>query len=228
MMAEKRAIMMIRLGSPPDREKEWNDWLNNVHVSTRLDNIPGLLGVRRFIALEGEPKYLNLWELASAEVATSEGYAKLREEEDKLPPDSFEIITRKIPQFSREVCEQIYPEEGEYKVPDTRFLLLVGHDVPTEREDEYNAWYNTEHIPAMMQVPGFVTARRFITVKSVPAKGGSKLPAPKYVSAYDLESAETLKSEAFAEARKTPWSDRVRGFTIPRLRITGELIYRRP
>jgi len=228
MMAEKSALMLIRLGPPPEREEEWNDWLNNVHIPSRLDNMPGILAVRRFIALEGEPKYLNLWELANADAPTSEGYVKLREKEDLMPPDSFEIITRHIPQFSREVYEQIYPEQGEYQMPDTQFVLIVGHDVPADREEEYNAWYTTEHIPAMMQVPGFVTARRFVAVKSVPSKASSGSPAPKYLAVYDLESKETLQSEAFSKARNTPWSDRVRGCVTPRLRIVGQLIYRKP
>ncbi|MFC1982473.1 hypothetical protein ACFLV5_01605 [Chloroflexota bacterium] len=227
-MAEKSALMMIRLGAPPEREEEWNDWLNNVHIPSRLDNMPGILAVRRFTALEGEPKYLNLWELANADAPTSEGYGKLREKEDLMPPDSFEVITRGIPQFSREVYEQIYPEQGEYQMPDTQFVLVVGHDVPADREEEYNAWYHTEHIPAIMQVPGFVTARRFVAVKSVPAKASSGSPAPKYLSVYDLESKETLQSEAFSKARNTPWSDRVRNCIIPRLRIIGQLIYRKP
>ena len=227
-MAEKRALMLIKLGQPPEREEEWNDWFNNVHVPSRLDNIPGLLGVRRLIALEGEPKYLNLWELANADVPTSEAYGKLREEEDLMPPDSFEVMTRGIPQFSREIYERRYPEQGEYRMPDTQFFLVVGHDVPADREEEYNAWYETEHIPAIMQVPGFVTARRFVAVKSVPAKASSGSPAPKYLAVYDLESKDALQSEAFAKARNTPWSDRVRGFITPRLRVIGQLIYRKP
>jgi hypothetical protein len=35
-------------------------------------------------------------------------------------------------------------------------LLAVWLHVPPEREDEFNAWYNTEHIAQITSIPGFI------------------------------------------------------------------------
>jgi hypothetical protein len=43
-------------------------------------------------------------------------------------------------------------------------------------EDEFNHWYDTEHVPPHMQAPGFIHAQRYRNVDS-----------PAYLAAYDLE-----------------------------------------
>jgi len=40
-------------------------------------------------------------------------------------------------------------------VPPTYGLLIAGFDYSTIAEDEFNAWYDTEHIPERMAVKGF-------------------------------------------------------------------------
>ena len=39
-------------------------------------------------------------------------------------------------------------------------LLMVWCDVPEEREDEINRWYNGEHIAEILTVPGVINADR--------------------------------------------------------------------
>src|SRR4029077_5154520 len=35
-------------------------------------------------------------------------------------------------------------------------LLMVWADVPASKEDEFNRWYNEEHLPERMAIPGFL------------------------------------------------------------------------
>ena len=65
-------------------------------------------------------------------------------------------------------------------------VLLVGLSVPPERDEEFNAWYNTEHIPFLSQVPGVLRARRFEPID------GSK----KYLAVYELADTNVIQSEA--------------------------------
>jgi hypothetical protein len=155
---------------------------------------------------------------------------KLREWEASLPPDSFEAITARLPNFSRSAYEQIFPEQGEYRMPDTDILFTIGHDVPPNREEEFNAWYNTEHIPAMInRVPGFVTARRFRNVGSLLPPGSGKMDlSPKYVTLYDLIHEKVLDSEIFQKETNSPWSSWVRSWYTRRFRILARKIYPKP
>jgi antibiotic biosynthesis monooxygenase (ABM) superfamily enzyme len=228
-MTNKRLLLMVRIGDvPPRLEEEWNKWYDTKHISNRL-NKPGFLSARRFITIEGEYKYLTLYDLDSLEALTSEAYLKLRDWEASQPPDSFEAITPRLPNCSRGIYEQIYPEQGEYQIPNTEILLAMGHDVPPDKEAEFNAWYNTEHIPAIKRVPGFVTARRFCTTKTqLPPRAGRTSSSPKFVTFYDIENEKVFESEAFLKQRNSPWSSWVRSWYSRRFRIVARRIYPKP
>ena len=226
-MSQGNILLMVRIGDvPKEIEGDWNNWYNNTHIPNRL-NKPGFISARRFITLSGEAKYLALYDLENLGALRSEAYLKLREWEASLPRNSFEKITSELPDFSRGIYEQIYPEQGEYQIPAADILFTIGHDVPPNREEEYNAWYNTEHIPAMMnRVPGFMTARRFRNVGDVlPPGSGKTSSSPKYVTVYDLGNENVLQSEIFLKETNSPWSTWVRSWYYRRFRILARRIY---
>jgi hypothetical protein len=229
-MVKKKVLLMVRIGDVPGEiEREWNRWYDTTHIPNRLSK-PGFLSVRRFFAIWGEYKYLTFYELDGVKALTNDAYMKLREWEASLPPESFEAITLRLPNFSRGVYEQIYPEQEEHKMTNTQFLFTIGHDVPPNREEEFNAWYNTEHIPAMInRVPGFVTARRFRNVGSLLPPGSGKADtSPQYVTLYDLSNDKVLESEIFLKETNSPWSSWVRSWYTRRFRILARRIYPKP
>jgi hypothetical protein len=233
-MNDIRFLLMVRVGEVPTGiEAEWGSWFDTKHIASRLD-CPGFLSARRFVAIDGEPrgecKYMILYDLDTIDALTSESFSKVRESERSLPSDSFEAKTLKLPNFSRGVYEQIYPERGEYRIPKTNVIFIIGHDVPLNRDEEFNAWYNTEHAPAMCQVPGFITARRFKRVESQlpPTSPTHSMPSsPKYLTIYDLESEKVYKSELFLKQANSPWSSWVRSWCTRRFLFLGRRVYPR-
>ena len=81
-MSKPRAISLIKLDPPEEREDEWNDWYSNVHAPGRFEC--GFLAFRRFEIMEGHPqvdtrqsgqaKYLAIMELPNTDVLTGEAY----------------------------------------------------------------------------------------------------------------------------------------------------------
>ncbi len=233
-MAKKQALIFIKLEPPEKKEAEWNNWYNSKHIPDRLA-IPGFIAARRFIKLEGipkgfsiagEPKYLSLYDLTDINVLKDERYTKLREKEAALPPDSFEAITLKLPRFARGIYEQLFPEQGEYKPPQTKFVFVVGHEVPRNRQQEFNAWYNTEHILGVLKVPGIVAGRRFkLNTRDIApmlVKGGS---LTTFLTVYDIENEAALESEAFWKASVSPWSTWVRSWFTRKMCMLYKRIY---
>jgi hypothetical protein len=47
-------------------------------------------------------------------------------------------------------------------------LLVVWTDIAAEYEVEFNEWYDKEHIPQLLGVPGFETGRRYQAVDGNP------------------------------------------------------------
>jgi len=81
-------------------------------------------------------------------------------------------------------------------------FLLVLMQPPPALEEEFNDWYDTEHIPERQAVPGFETALRFVCLDG----------RPRYLAMYDLTSLDVLDSEAYRAVSGdnfSPWTKRV-------------------
>ena len=78
-------------------------------------------------------------------------------------------------------------------------LLMVWVDVPSEKESEFNRWYNEEHMAELLSVPGVLNAARYEAVRS----------GPKHLACYELESPEVVRSEAFTSRPTTEWGQRM-------------------
>ena len=50
------------------------------------------------------------------------------------------------------------------------------------REDEYNRWYNDQHIPDVLRVPGFTAAQRFRLDAEDATEGA------RYLALYEMET----------------------------------------
>jgi hypothetical protein len=94
------------------------------------------------------------------------------------------------------------------------WLYVVHTDVPDDVATEYNDWYDQEHLPRLARVPGIVRARRFVASDA----------HPRYFTAYDLADRDAFTSPEGLEARKTPWTERMRNLFSNTRRFTGRLI----
>jgi hypothetical protein len=96
------------------------------------------------------------------------------------------------------------------------FLLVTMH-APPAFEAEFNAWYDTEHLPERLAVPGFETALRFVCLSG----------HPRYLAMYDLAHPQVLDSPEYlrvAFESSSPWTRRV----LQRVRVyraAGSQIY---
>jgi hypothetical protein len=83
-----------------------------------------------------------------------------------------------------------------------RGLLLTLTEPPPAMEEEFNAWYDTEHLAERLSIPGFRSARRWVA-DVAPGEG-------KYLATYELESPAVLSSAAYLARfeNQTPWSRR--------------------
>ena len=78
-------------------------------------------------------------------------------------------------------------------------LMMVWCEVPANVEDEFNQWYNTEHLQELLAVPGVLNAARYEATSS----------GPKHLAMYELESADVINTEAFKNRPPTPWGQKV-------------------
>ena len=89
-----------------------------------------------------------------------------------------------------------------------RGLLLTLTEPPPAMEEEFNAWYDSEHLPERLAIPGFRSAQRWVA--DVPAGQG------KYLATYELDSGAVLASPAYLARFEgaTPWTRRCLGKAV--------------
>jgi len=229
----RKGLLLAKMDPPATGEKGWNDHYDKVHVADRLA-IPGFLSARRFTKVEGIPKlysipgeskYLAIYDLETVRVLKDKAYQKVWEKDHAQPPGSFETEIFQLPKFARGVYEHIFPDQ-EYTVPSSRYVLLVGHEVPRGKTKEFNAWYNTEHIPLLLQVPGVLAIRRFVMAdKAVPPlvdRGGI---LSKYLTIWDVADKGAFETKEFARSSASPWSQWVRSWYTRKICCLYERIY---
>ena len=91
-------------------------------------------------------------------------------------------------------------------------VLAVGLSVPAGSEDDLAAWYTREHIPMLLEVPGWRRIRRYQLVR------GMDGPAPEFLSVHELAGPEVLEDPRYRAAVSTPWRDRVVASALQRER----------
>ena len=72
----RRGLLLVMIEIDPAHEQEFTEWYNKEHLPERV-NCPGFLSGRRFEAIEGSPKYLAIYDLASTAVLESAAYRRL-------------------------------------------------------------------------------------------------------------------------------------------------------
>src|ERR1700733_3290828 len=96
-------------------------------------------------------------------------------------------------------------------------LLIAAMEFSDVAEDEFHDWYDTEHIPERLAVPGFINADRWIGIDN-----------PKVsVATYDLDQGGVLHSEpheAVGGGNGSPWTKRVTSRVQHIIRLEGEQI----
>ncbi len=93
-------------------------------------------------------------------------------------------------------------------------ILIVRIDVKPEMEEEFNRWYNEEHIPTLLKISGVLWARRAINT----GKG------PKYIAVYEHDNIDVQHSEAYQKATQTEWTRRIEPHLLRREREIYEII----
>ena len=96
-------------------------------------------------------------------------------------------------------------------------VLIAAMDFSACPEDEFHDWYDMEHVPERLRIPGFLNARALDRYRE------SEIS----VATYDLDRVAVLQSppyRAIAGANSSPWTKRTQRFRKSLLRYEGEQI----
>jgi len=189
-------LLVIWTDVAPGVEAEFNEWYDGEHVPQLL-GVDGFLSAKRYQAVDGKPKYIAAYELADENVLQRDAFRQVREN-----PTAW--TKRMLPHFrntQRGILRQIF-SHGERREKDAPFVLTVRLNTPAEHDDEFNQWYNVDHVPALVAVPGVYCAHRYVAVEG----------DPKYLAVYQMSAGEIPKTPEWERARDSEWTRRIRPY----------------
>ena len=92
-------------------------------------------------------------------------------------------------------------------------IMVVMMEVDPAHEDAFNRWYDDEHLPERLEIPGYISARRF---KLVEGEG-----VLKYLCIWELEDGSPLQSEEYKAQQQRPSALREQAYAAIKQRMRG-------
>jgi len=211
-VAESQGLLYVHMNPAPDAEDALNAWYDQ-HALARLA-LPGINTAARYknVGAGGAP-YLAIYDLDDADTLRSDAYLSLRARE--IPED--EGLMGRLTLMDRRVYRALdvgQPWTATW-TEHAPFIVSMTMDPRPDMVDDWHAWYLKEHIPMLMELPGWRRIRRFEQVDSA---------RPSFLALHELESLDIFQSEGFKEATGTPWRNRVFGYVTRRERLTFSLL----
>jgi hypothetical protein len=204
---------------PADRLIEFRSWYTEEHLPD-MAAVPGIVLARRFerdvaypFASPATSDHLTIYEVADRAAFDTDEYRSL----STAPSERTMKVAAGLG-MRRTVYHQLYPEAGVYGAggvssaplqPMGKAVLHITMGSDAEYEDDFNRWYNEDHLPAVTSADGVLYGRRFLEVEGDAATVQPTRPL-RYLTLYELTDAEVASSPGFVAAgQPTDWRRRL-------------------
>ena len=215
MTPQAGGLITVRLDVATEQDAEFNDWYTLEHVP-QLTALPGFVRTRRYFCEKADIRYLAWYETADDGVEAAKDFQHI-----VTNPTPWSLRMRKHYGNKRERMNfRLMCEVGNVPSPDAPWMYIVHTDIPDHIVDEYNDWYDREHLPRCAAIPGVFRARRYM---STGIHGGGA-DGPRYLTAYELAGPDVWESPAALQARKTPWTEKMRSLFSNTRRALYQLV----
>lgn len=185
---------------PNTEETAFHEWYNTEHGPLRM-RLPFITTGDRYKALDGQkPGWSAVYDVSDLSMLDKRIYTRLREERsarEKRVMGSFESLDRKIYSL---VSERGSGKQGPAPVQVAVSVVLNEADL-----DEFDRWYEDEHIGMLSKIPGWLRTRRFKMLVGG-AKGMPPSGQVECLAVHDYEANNGLDGPEHQAAAGTSWA----------------------
>ncbi len=192
-----RGILAVAFNFANAHEDEFHDWYDLEHIPER-ERVPGFGLCERYIDLANPKQAVAIYDLDNVGVLKTPAY-------EAIGGANLSVWSKRVTAMCDRLLrfEGVQISPGELKSPHgAGGLVLVSMVIAPAVEQDFNAWYDTEHIPALTAVPGVMAGRRY-KAPEAEAKG------TRYTAIYHLASTDVLNGEAWKTAATSAWTERM-------------------
>lgn len=198
MQTKGSAILFSEMTPGADFAEEFHRWYDEEHIPIRMD-CPGFVSAQRYRRTDRDG-YLAVYDLSDGGVLSTPPYKAIKDN----PSERTAWMLKNVTGFTRYLATEtsVRVRDGISDPIDADILYAVAFNVSDDAAAEFDAWYETEHVPLLMECEDWLMVRRFRVVDGVPE-------AFTHLALHYLADRRALNSPAREKARKTPWRDRL-------------------
>lgn len=219
-----RGLLVVMHDVVPKREAEFSPWCREEYLPA-MCRVPGMLSAQLYRALDGVPKYLTLCEAAGLESFDQLEYLRLRgwaQNGGGAAANMFEACLNLTVGIYERTLTAPDPEPEAAILNRARGLMVRALEPSDpENDEEFQDWYSTEHVPALVTAPGAVRGRRYRLNSDAKDNRGVRM---NYLAIYEAETPDVFSSDAWRSKANTPWTRRIRRYYTSVLRNVYERV----
>jgi hypothetical protein len=191
-------ILFSEMTPPPGRDAAFHGWYDEEHIPLRMA-VPGFVSARRYRDTgEGAQGFLAVYEMDAPGVLKSPAYGVVKNQPSELTRDMLASVSGFTRYIGQEMAVRRRADGDAPTALDAPLLYAVWFSVPEERCADFDAWYEQDHVPLLMECPEWLMVRRFRITDGEPQ------PYNRLALHY-LANRSAVDSPAREKARATPW-----------------------
>ena len=194
-------ILFSEMTPPPGRVAAFHAWYDEEHNPVRMA-VPGFLSGQRYRdTTEGAEGFLAVYEMTDLAALRGPAYDAVKNHPTDLTRDMLAEVTGFTRYLGVETSVRRRADAGGEALA-APLLYAVWFDVPEDRTADFDAWYDQDHVPVLMECRDWLMVRRFAVTAADP------VPYNRLALHY-LADLSALSSPAREKARATPWRARL-------------------
>ncbi|MEE8332386.1 MAG: hypothetical protein V3R85_00955 [Alphaproteobacteria bacterium] len=188
-----------------DWEDEFNEWYDDHQIPIRME-VPGFISAQRYRDHE-RPNYLTVYEITGTDVLESAEYKKVKSQPNARTAWMLGNMLDSSRYLGNEISDQRRDDISDEDSLDAPILYTVFFSVPDDRVDEFNRWYNEEHVPMLLKCKDWLRVRRFDIYEGEPQPWTHlSLHYLADMSAFDSPEREAARTtELYKKLSEEPW-----------------------
>jgi len=194
------AILFSEMTPAPEWEGAFHTWYDTHHIPIRMA-APGFLGAGRYQRMDG-PGFLAVYDMADEGTLQTPEYAVIKGQPSAETAWMLENVSGFTRHIGSLIGQQTRPEVSEAEMLASPFLYAVLFDVPADRQADFDAWYDQDHVPLLLGCKDWLGCRRYSLNVSHPEHF-------THIALHHLADMSALESPARAAARASDWRARI-------------------
>ena len=187
-------LVVVGNCNDPAREEEFNRWYDSVHVPDVVGT-PGVVNAQRYTCVHqryGKGQYLAVYELDTHDFKKLDEDLRAMREGEAARGQYTTLLSAPLNGIYAPIGAEQKSARAARSTPKALLVVFANCKDPA-RDAEFNRWYDTVHIPNVLQARGLLTARRYTCVHQRHGKG-------QYLAIYELDIEDAQQFERDMQA----------------------------